>query len=205
MQRNAEIGLFTELSRVAVAAPLLRAGVLPRKVLGGAAASRHFLPGLATGAQQVAMDTVLIVLEDAEIRHGLQTSLQALTGLRVIAAGDEKTGLERLAGEAVDLLVTELKFAQGDGLALIAFLSVNRPATPRVVLTERSLPGGAQWRQGLYCLAMPFESFHLAAVVRQGLTRRGEAAGISLRSLLPLVAEACTDRCRCRSGQRFEA
>lgn len=136
------------------------------------------------------MDTVLIVLGDAEIRDGLQTSLQALTGLRLIAAQDEKTGLERLTGEAVDLLVSELTFAQGDGLALIAFLSVNRPGTPRVVLTERPLSGGAQWREGLYCLAMPFESFQLAAVVREGLTRRGEAAGMSLRPLLPLVAEA---------------
>ncbi len=136
------------------------------------------------------MDSVLIVLEDAEIRDGLQRSLQALTGLGVIAAQDEKTGLERLAGETVDLLVTELKFAQGDGLALIAFLSANRAGTPCVVLTEHLPPGAAQWREGLCCLAMPFESFQLAAVVREGLRRRGEAAGMSLRPLLPLVAAA---------------
>jgi DNA-binding response OmpR family regulator len=145
------------------------------------------------------MDTVLIVLEDAEIRDGLQRSLQALTGLGVIAAQDEKTGLERLAGETVDLLVTELTFAQGDGLALIAFLSANRAGTPCVVLTERLPPGAAQWREGLCCLAMPFESFQLAAVVREGLTRRGEAVGMSLRPLLPLVA-AARKTCRLEAG-----
>ncbi len=136
------------------------------------------------------MDTVLIVLGDAEIRHSLQMSLEALTAVRVIPAQDREAGLERLAGEAVDLLVTELKFAQGDGLDLIAFLTLNRPGTPCVVLTERTLPGASRWQEGLYCLTTPFESFQLAAVVREGLTRRGEAAGMSLCPLLPLVAEA---------------
>jgi CheY-like chemotaxis protein len=140
--------------------------------------------------QQVSMDTVLIVLGDEEIRHGLHTSLQALTGLHVIAAQDGPAALDRLAIEPVDLLVTELNFARGDGLDLIAFLTVNRPSSPRVVLTEHSLPGASQWQEGLYCLTTPFESFQLAAVVREGLTRRGEAAGMSLRPLLPLVAAA---------------
>jgi CheY-like chemotaxis protein len=140
--------------------------------------------------QQVSMDTVLIVLGDEEILHGLHTSLQALTGLHVIAAQDGPAALERLATEAVDLLVTELTFARGDGLDLIAFLTVNRPGTPRVVLTERPLPGASQWQEGLYCLTTPFESFQLAAVMREGLTRRREAAGMSLCPLLPLVAAA---------------
>ncbi|MFZ2041515.1 MAG: DUF4388 domain-containing protein [Desulfobacterales bacterium] len=140
--------------------------------------------------QQVFMDTVLIVLGDAEIRHSLQMSLEALTAVRVIPAQDREAGLERLATKPVDLLVTELKFARGDGLDLIAFLTVNRPGAPRVVLTERSLPGAARWQEGLYCLTTPFESFQLAAVVREGLTRRGQAAGMSLCPLLPLVAEA---------------
>jgi CheY-like chemotaxis protein len=136
------------------------------------------------------MDTVLIVLGDEEIRHSLHTSLQALTAVRVIPAQDQDAALERLATEPVDLLVTELNFSRGDGLDLIAFLTVNRPSAPRVVLTERSLPGAAQWQEGLYCLTTPFESFQLAAVVRDGLTRRGEAAGMSLCPLLPLVVEA---------------
>ncbi|MFY9943019.1 MAG: response regulator, partial [Desulfobacterales bacterium] len=118
------------------------------------------------------MDTVLIVLDDEEILHSLHMSLQALTAVRVITAQDPQAALDRLATEPVDLLVTELNFARGDGLDLIAFLTVNRPGAPRVVLTERSLPGASQWQEGLYCLTTPFESFQLAAVVREGLTRR---------------------------------
>ena len=147
------------------------------------------------------MDTVLIVYGDEEVRHNLQKSLAALTGLRVVTARDREAAIERLKAEPVDLLVTELKFSRGDGLDLIAVMTEHHPATPRVVLTGEPLPGAGKWQEGLYCLATPFESFQLAAVVREGLSRRGEAAGMSLRPLFPLVAQVRkTCRLEARAG-----
>ena len=83
--------------------------------------------------------TILIVEDEAKMRRLLELNLGE-DGFTVLSAGDAETGLKMLAGNAVDLVVTDLKL--GDSAGAVAlwigpgtegyFTGLNiQPSTPR--------------------------------------------------------------------------
>ncbi|HEY1336423.1 MAG TPA: response regulator [Bryobacteraceae bacterium] len=83
--------------------------------------------------------TALIVDDSPTIRQMVGFTLHE-AGFRVLEGGNGVEGLERLAGERVDLIITDLNMPQMDGIAFIRELRA-RPAskyTPVLMLTTES-------------------------------------------------------------------
>ena len=83
--------------------------------------------------------TVLVVDDSVTIRQMLSFTLKE-AGFAVVEAGDGQEGLERLAGQRIDLIVTDLNMPRLDGIGFIRALR-GQPAskhTPVLMLTTES-------------------------------------------------------------------
>ena len=70
------------------------------------------------GHRMSAQPTILIVEDEAKMRRLLELNLGE-DGFTVLSAGDAETGLKMLAGNSVDLVVTDLKLPGMDGLEFL--------------------------------------------------------------------------------------
>ena len=83
--------------------------------------------------------TVLVVDDSVTIRQMLSFTLKE-AGFAVVEAGDGQEALERLAGQRIDLIITDLNMPRLDGIGFIRALR-GRPAskhTPVLMLTTES-------------------------------------------------------------------
>lgn len=78
---------------------------------------------------------ILVVDDDPAIRQSLVTELRA-AGYEVATANDGRQGEEILAGEKMDLVLTDLAMPREDGFSLIAAVR-GRAATPIIVISVR--------------------------------------------------------------------
>jgi PAS domain S-box-containing protein len=146
-------------------------------------ASRHPPAASAATAGRPLPDAprVLVVDDEAAVRHMLATQLQA-TGYAAVAAADGADALTLLdAGEAVDVLITDLSMPGMDGLAVIRAAQQRRPGLPAVLLTGGFAADGAELTLDeaasgpVILLRKPILSTELAERVAALLTR-GDAA-----------------------------
>ncbi len=77
---------------------------------------------------------ILIVDDDANLRRILAHHLQQ-AGYEAVSAGNGREGLEAMARQAVDLLVTDVRMPELDGLALIRETRKRNPDLPVMVMT----------------------------------------------------------------------
>ena len=83
--------------------------------------------------------TILIVDDSITIRQMVSFTLKG-AGFSVVEAGDGQEGLERLADQRVDLIITDLNMPRLDGIGFVRALR-GRPAskyTPVLMLTTES-------------------------------------------------------------------
>ena len=111
---------------------------------------------------------VLVVDDDEQVRHTFRRVLETL-GLRVVTAEDAAAALAVLADADFDLLITDLKMAGMDGLALTREVGRIRPGLPVVVttgfVTDVDLDAIAE--AGAVFLAKPFN----VTAIQQALAR----------------------------------
>lgn len=117
--------------------------------------------------------TVLVVDDDAEIRHILRLYLER-EGHRTIEAADGRTALERAATDGIDLVLLDVMLPGVDGLEVCRRLR-EVSDTPILLLTARS--GDADKVLGLDLgaddyVVKPFSPRELMARVRAQLRRR---------------------------------
>ena len=91
---------------------------------------------LTSPAQQPTPPTVLVVEDEASVRHICARILEA-EGYRVLTAGD---GLEALAvleaaGPAIQLVISDLRMPRLDGFQLSACLAARRLAPPIIFMS----------------------------------------------------------------------
>ena len=77
---------------------------------------------------------ILVVDDDGEMRLALELTLRK-AGYACALARDGREALDRLKGEAFDLVVTDLRMPRVDGIELLERLSAAAPHTPALVIT----------------------------------------------------------------------
>jgi DNA-binding NtrC family response regulator len=85
---------------------------------------------------------ILVVEDRASLRGMLRKALEK-AGHRVEEAGDGAAGVERLAQQTFDLVLTDLKLPGASGLEVLRASRRSQPATPVVVMTAYGTVGTA--------------------------------------------------------------
>ena len=122
---------------------------------------------------------VLVLDDEPIVCERLKSSLEKY-GLSVETFTDSQKALERLAEECFDVLVTDLKMKQPDGLEVVRFVKENCPRTKVVVITgfatehtaSEVLEAGAS-----EFIAKPFKISTLRELVLKLLAEKGGASG----------------------------
>ncbi len=77
---------------------------------------------------------VLVIDDDAAIRMTLTAFLED-SGYAVMEAGEGRTAIELFSLERPDIVLTDLRMPDMDGLSVIARLKGESPSTPIIVIT----------------------------------------------------------------------
>jgi len=119
------------------------------------------------------MKNVLIVDDETTFQLTLCDGLKAYDkDFRVLTTENGKKAKEALDTLPVDLVVTDLKMAEMDGLELLAYMRKNNPYIPVIVMTAFGNPEMERWLRSLGIFAYlekPFEFLDLKNMIFCGL------------------------------------
>jgi CheY-like chemotaxis protein/predicted regulator of Ras-like GTPase activity (Roadblock/LC7/MglB family) len=155
------------------------------------------------------MKKLLVVDDEESVRSALVESLSAGFTVRTAAGGREACAL--LDREAVDLVITDLRMPEMDGLELITHLRRDHPGLPVIVVSGHANAEEEAIKVGsVDCFAKPFSTEALRRRVEEILAEsvKGRVENINLASFLQLLAvehKSCTLRVESqgRKGQLF--
>jgi NtrC-family two-component system response regulator AlgB len=115
---------------------------------------------------------ILVVDDDRNIRRMLATALEA-AGYVVVEAGSAAQALARLAaGPAIDLVVSDVRMENMDGIRLLEQIKHTRTAMPVIIMTAfGSIPAAVEaMRLGAYdYVAKPFSAQQIRQTVARAL------------------------------------
>ena len=115
--------------------------------------------------------TVLLIDDDESLRRVVEYNLHE-DGYRVLTAADGTSGLQAFQAEAVDLVLTDVRMPEMDGLELLTRIKTMQPDLPVVVLTAHGTIDSAVEAMKLGAsdyLTKPFNRDQLKAAVRKAL------------------------------------
>src|ERR1700683_5759312 len=78
---------------------------------------------------------VLVVDDDEPILEMIEPTLKGELGCRVFTAGSIRQARRILATQPVELMVTDLRLSDGDGMALLKALHNRQPLAETIVIT----------------------------------------------------------------------
>jgi CheY-like chemotaxis protein len=84
---------------------------------------------------------ILVVDDDPDLRHAL-VELVIHAGFAVQQAGDGIMALRQIAGHVPDLIVSDVKMPQLDGIGLVTVLAPHTPPIPIMLMSAAPLPAG---------------------------------------------------------------
>jgi DNA-binding NtrC family response regulator len=115
--------------------------------------------------------TILLVDDDESLRRITEYNLRE-DGYQVTTAPDGRTALQRFQDGPVDLVITDVRMPEMDGVELLAHLKAMQPDLPVIVLTAHGTIGSAveAMKVGAFdYLTKPFSRDQLKASVRKAL------------------------------------
>lgn len=115
--------------------------------------------------------TVLLIDDDESLRRVVEYNLRE-DGYRVLTAADGTSGLQAFQAESVDLVLTDVRMPEMDGLDLLTRVKTMQPDLPVVVLTAHGTIDSAVEAMKLGAsdyLTKPFNRDQLKAAVRKAL------------------------------------
>ncbi len=115
--------------------------------------------------------TVLVVDDEEPVRYTLRAILEE-EDLDVALAADGREGLKRIDAGGVDLVLTDLRMPEMDGMALLEALAERPGAPPAIMVTAHGserMAVEAMKRGALDYFAKPFDADEVARVVRRSL------------------------------------
>jgi len=115
--------------------------------------------------------TVLVIDDDESLRRVMEYHLQD-EGYGVVTAVDGRAGLERFQAGPVDLVVTDIRMPEMDGMELLTRLKAMQPDLPVVILTAHGTIDSAVEAMKLGAtdyLTKPFSREQFKAAVRKAL------------------------------------
>ena len=123
------------------------------------------------------MHNLLLVDDDPDLLKLLSIRLKA-SGFRATTAGSGEQALSMIAGERPDLVITDLRMAGLDGMALFHEIERRHTGLPVIILTAHgTIPDAvAATRQGVFgYITKPYDAHELLAQVRRALSLHGSA------------------------------
>ncbi len=133
--------------------------------------------------------TVLVIDDDETLRKVVEYNLHE-DGYHVISAGDGRTGLQRFQESTVDLVLTDVRMPEMDGMEVLTRIKAMQPDLPVIVLTAHGTIDAAveAMRVGAFdYLTKPFSHDQLRASVNKAL--EFEALRSENRHLRQIVSE----------------
>ncbi|MBP1635973.1 MAG: two component, sigma54 specific, transcriptional regulator, Fis family [Acidobacteria bacterium] len=115
--------------------------------------------------------TILLIDDDESLRRVVEYTLRE-DGYAVVTAADGRSGLARFQESAVDLVITDVRMPEMNGLDLLARLRAMQPDLPVIVLTAHGTIDAAveAMKAGAFdYLTKPFGRDQLQASVRKAL------------------------------------
>ncbi|GAC1454952.1 MAG: sigma-54 dependent transcriptional regulator [Gemmatimonadaceae bacterium] len=133
--------------------------------------------------------TVLLVDDDPSFRRVVEYQLQE-DGYRVFTAANTASALQQFQAEVIDVVLTDVRMPESDGVELLARLKLLQPDLPVVMLTAHGTIGSAvdAMKRGAFdYLTKPFTREQLRVI----LARTLDVAALRLenRRLREVVAE----------------
>lgn len=116
-------------------------------------------------------NTILVVDDELGYRDMLQMDLTG-QGFNVFTAGGGLEALEILKKKKIDLVVTDMKMPDMDGLDTVIAIKKNHPGIPIILMTGYAVEDRVQTALQLKataCLKKPFDIEELAAVIQTAL------------------------------------
>lgn len=153
------------------------------------------------------MSSILLVEDDEKLRSAVARDL-AHRGFEVTAVNSVEDALSRLRQRGFDVLLTDLRMGERDGIDLLAELPDVAPRTPAILMSafasardhQRAIELGA-----VQVLCKPFTSLELAQAIRQAMECetgfRGNLHGVSLVDVLQMFHLARRSVCVSVSGR----
>ena len=123
-------------------------------------------------------DRLLLIDDDASLRRVTEYNL-AQAGFAVITAASGHEGVQRFRAEAPDLVITDVQLGDLDGIAVLAAIKAESPATPVIVITAfGSIDLAVQaMQQGAFTfITKPFDRETLRLSCQKALAVRDLAA-----------------------------
>jgi two-component system C4-dicarboxylate transport response regulator DctD len=121
--------------------------------------------------------TILVVDDDPDLRHVL-VELLIHAGFAVEQAGDGIIALRQIAGHVPDLIVSDVRMPQLDGIGLAVILAPHTPPIPIILMSANPLPSGC----GQPFIRKPFELEALLTLMARTLPV-SSVATVALSSL----------------------
>ncbi len=115
--------------------------------------------------------TVLLIDDDESLRRVVEYNLRE-DGYQVVTAADGRSGLQRFQESSVDLVLTDVRMPEMDGVELMTRLKAMQPDLPVIVLTAHGTIDSAveAMKVGAFdYLTKPFSRDQLKASVRKAL------------------------------------
>jgi two-component system, NtrC family, response regulator AtoC len=130
----------------------------------------------------------ILVAEDDDLTLELLATVLRRENYEVITATDGREALDRLAGGAFDLVLSDVQMARASGLEVLAAVTKQFPDTPVILITAYAEPGAAMdaiASGAADYLAKPVDVVALRATVARAMERRRLAKeNRSLRSAM---------------------
>ncbi len=115
--------------------------------------------------------TVLVIDDDESLRRVVEYNLHE-EGYRVLTATDGTSGLQAFQGQPVDLVLSDVRMPEMDGLELLTRVKAMQPDLPVIILTAHGTINSAVEAMKLGAfdyLTKPFNREQLKAAVRKAL------------------------------------
>ena len=141
------------------------------------------------------MKSILIVDDESRLLQSIQAGLKSCQDkFSVLTALNGREAIDVLAGQQVDLVVTDLRMPEVDGFELLAHISQIYPFLPTIVMTAFATPEIEERISSagsFVLLEKPLDFDRLAEAIGDGLEQSatdGTMVGISLASFMQLPA-----------------
>ena len=124
----------------------------------------------------MSLNSILLVDDDVGVRQLVQRTLEGV-GHRVVSAGDGRAASRAMAGDAFDLVITDLLMPDRDGLELIEELRRSYPWVRIIAMSGGGRVAAEEYLQIAKCLGAngllgkPFHPKQLLATVEQVMAK----------------------------------
>jgi CheY-like chemotaxis protein len=144
--------------------------------------------------QSTDLKHVLIVDDEKEVLEVIKVGLAVFKNrFTVVTCQNGREAIGVLESQPIDMVVTDLKMPEVDGLELLAYMIANFPSLPAIVMSGFGTPENMQKLDelGIYLfMDKPLSVQKLSRFIIEGLqeaSRNGSISGISIAGFLQLI------------------